>query len=168
MIPIPWKHIKSWACITCGMCCTGFNVVLRFNEWLNIVRKFGVEATKPGIDKLYISKKVDGTCFFLYKLFDKCFCGLQHTKPRACKLWPFKIYRNPRYGNPHNAAYSYGEKKFFVYVDPFCLGVRPGTPSREFTHKTLPEFVEIGLGIREKQHHSTSKMFSHQVVKRSR
>lgn len=157
MTAIPWRNVKSWFCLSCGRCCIGFKVALMFNEWINIVRTFGIETTKPGIDRFYLNKKVDGTCIFLYNFFNKWLCGLQHMKPTACKLWPFKIYRNPKYGRSNEARFTYGKNRLFIYADPLCPGTRWGTPTWEFITKTLPEFVEIGLRIREKQDYSTSK-----------
>jgi len=158
IIPIPWSYVKSWNCTGCGLCCNQYNVVLGFNEWVNIVRTYGVGVTEPGISTFYLRMKGDGTCVFLYKLLDKWLCGLQHMKPRACKLWPFKIHDKPKFGSPNEASYTYGEKKFFVYVDPSCIGIQWGTPAQEFTYKTVPELIEIALGLREKQCYSTADL----------
>jgi len=159
MIPVPWKYVESWNCLACGRCCKGYDVALRFNEWVNIIRTYGAEFTEPRIDKLCLRKKYDGTCVFLYNFLDRWWlCGLQHMKPNACKLWPFKILGEPRYGRPQEASFTMREKTFFIYVDPQCMGIRWGAPTQEFTQKTLPEFVEIGLGLRERQKFSTSKM----------
>jgi len=157
-MPIPWRYVESWNCIACGICCQGYQVVLGFNEWVNLVRTYGVGVTQPGIDKFYLGKKGDGTCIFLYKFFDTWLCGLQDTKPKACKLWPFKILSKPEFGRPNEAAYKYGDKNFFVYVDPSCIGVRWGKPTSEFTYRALTELVEIATGLREKQYYSTSRI----------
>jgi len=159
MMPIPWRYIKSWNCLACGRCCKGFDVVLDFNEWINIVRSYDMGATKPGITKIYLNKKADGTCVFLYKFFNRWICGLQHMKPRACKLWPFRIYKNPKYGRPNEAQFTVWKKKFFIYVDPLCAGIKWGTPG-EFMLKTIREFLEIGLGVRKKQYYSTANIHS--------
>jgi Fe-S-cluster containining protein len=158
MIPVPWRYVESWDCIACGMCCKGYQVVLRFNEWVNIIRKYGVGVTQPGISQFYLGKKGDGTCIFLTKLYDNWLCGLQNMKPKACKLWPFKILSRPRFGRPNEAVYKDGDRKLFIYVDPACIGTRWGKPTQEFTYRILPEFVEIALGLHEKQYYSTSKI----------
>jgi len=168
MIPIPWSHVKYWSCIACGICCKGYDVVLGFNEWVNVVRTYGVGVTEPGISKFYLRKKDDGTCIFLYKLSDIWLCGLQQMKPRACKIWPFKIHDKPKFGRPNEASYTYIGRKLFIYVDSSCLGTRWGNPTQEFTYKTLPELVEIALGIREKQYYSTSRIPYHPVYLRVR
>jgi len=158
MVPIPWSYVKSWGCIACGICCKGFDVVLGFNEWVNIVRTYGAGVTEPGISKLYLKRRGDGTCLFLYQLFDVWLCGLQHMKPRACMLWPFKIHDKPKFGRPNEAAYNYRDRKLFIYVEPSCIGIRWGTPTPELVHKTIPELIEIALGLREKQYYSTANL----------
>lgn len=158
MIPIPWRHVASWSCLACGRCCRGFEVALRLDEWVKILGTYGAVVTEPRVDRLSLRKKPDGTCVFLYRFFDRWICGLQPMKPRACKLWPFKIHGKPKYGRPDEASFTRGEKRLFVYVDPLCPGIRWGAPTQSFMHNTLPEFVEIGLGLREKQQYSTSKI----------
>jgi hypothetical protein len=79
-------------------------------------------------------------------------------KPKACKLWPFKIYKTPKHGQASNAEFIHGDDVFFVYVDPLCLGIRWGTPTLKFSKKILPEFVDIALELNEKQSFSTSNI----------
>jgi len=158
VIPIPWSYVKSWNCPACGLCCRGYNVVLGFNEWVNIVRTYGIGVTEPSINKFYLRKKGDDTCIFLYKHFDTWLCGLQHMKPKACKLWPFKIQGKPKYGRPNEASYTYRGQKLFIYLDPSCIGIQWGTPTREFAYTTIPEIVEIALALRKKQFYSTANL----------
>jgi len=158
MIPVSWRNVKSWNCVECGMCCKDYKVVLDFNEWVNIVRNYGVETTKPGVSKLFLEKKSDGNCCFLTNLGDNCLCGLQYMKPKACKIWPFKIFSSPKFGIPREAVYRYRNNNVYIYVDPACTGLRFGKPTQEFTYRTLPEFIEVAVGLRENQFHSTSKI----------
>jgi len=158
MMPIPWSHVRSWRCTGCGLCCRRFEVVLKFNEWLRLVQKYGVGVTNAGLNKFYLGKKPDGTCIFLYTVNGVWFCGLQNMKPVACKLWPFKVLDRPRYGRAKEAFFSHEGKKLFVYTDPFCPEITWGKPGDEMVHKVIPEFVEIALGLREKQFYSTSTM----------
>ncbi len=158
MIPISWKQVKSWHCINCGKCCRGYQVVLQFNEWVNLIRNYGVTTTKPVLNMLCLERKSDGTCFFLNRFLDTYICGLQHNKPKACKLWPFKIFSKPKFGRPREAFYRYHNRNFFIYVDSECAGLNFGKPIPEFAYKTLPEFIEIALGLREKQLNSTAKI----------
>ncbi|MDH5688200.1 MAG: YkgJ family cysteine cluster protein [Candidatus Bathyarchaeota archaeon] len=158
MTPVPWSYLNSWYCTCCGLCCREFDVVLRFDEWLSLVRTYGVGVTKAGLDKLYMGKKSDGSCLFLYNSFGKWFCGLQRVKPRACKLWPFKLSNKPRYGRSREASFDYKGKRLYIYVDPFCPEIRWGKPSERIVHQVIPEFIELALGLREKQVHSTYNM----------
>ena len=162
MKPIPWRYINSWNCIACGLCCRGYDVVLKYPEWVKIIQTYGIGVTKPGINSFYLGKRANGSCIFLYRFFDRWLCGLQHIKPRACKLWPFKIYSQPRYGRSNQASYEYRDREFFIYVDPMCAGLRFGRiPSNQLVSKTIPEVVEIALGLREEQFHSTCRIQSY-------
>jgi hypothetical protein len=79
-------------------------------------------------------------------------------KPKACKLWPFKISSKPEYGYANDAVYSYGESKLFVYADSACCGLRYGNPRREFNSFVLKEFVEIALNLRVGQYKTTGNI----------
>jgi len=114
MLPIPWRYVASWNCLACGLCCKGFDVVLDFPEWINIVKSYGVDFTSPGISRFYLKRRSDGTCVFLYNYFGNWLCTLQHMKPMACKLWPFKISDKPRYGRPNVSVYSRNNMKLYV------------------------------------------------------
>ena len=156
MIPVPWRHVKSWSCVACGLCCKGFNVVLNFPEWINIVKAYGVDFTQPGISRFYLKHKSDDTCVFLHNYYGNWLCALQHMKPMACKLWPFKISHKPKYGRANEARYDLANMKLYLYVDPSCVGLRWGSPDPEFLNSTLPEFVDLALGQRRKQVYSTA------------
>jgi len=133
-------------------------VVLNFNEWLNIIKTYGVGATEASLNRFYLGKKADGSCLFLGKIGDRYYCALQSMKPRACKLWPFKITSKPKFGRAKEAWYDYGQKRIYIYVDPFCRGIRWGTPSARLIYKVLPEFIEIALRLREKQVYTTANL----------
>ena len=165
--PVPWRYVASWQCTTCGLCCRTYNVVLNYGEWLNIVRKFGVEYTSCDLSRLYLRRKPSGACVFLYRFGNKWLCGLQDMKPRACKLWPFKIYTKPRFGRAREAFYEYAGHRLFVYVDPNCLGIRWGEPTNHFAGDVLPEFVEIWMGRHVGQKFSTGKVRLPLVVQAS-
>ena len=158
MNTVPWRTVKSWNCIECGMCCRDYHVVLNFNEWITIVQNYGADATVPTVSKFLLGKNNDGTCCFLTNINNTCHCGLQYMKPLACKIWPFKISDKPKFGNPKEAHYKYREKDFFVYVDPACTGLTWGNPTAEFKFRTLPEFIDVALGLRNQQFYSTSKI----------
>lgn len=152
----PWSYVSSWRCTGCGLCCREFEVVLTFDEWFNIMKRYGAGATKAGLNKFYIAKRPDNSCIFLYMAPNgRWLCGLQHNKPLACKLWPFKVLSKPSYGHTSKALFEYEGQRFYVYVDPFCPGIRWGPPSVELVHKVIPEFIELALGIRKTQIYST-------------
>ncbi len=153
---LPWREVSSWRCNLCGICCRYYTVILGFPEWLNIVKSFGVEYTAPAISKLSVRRRIDGTCVFLHKVADFSFCSLQHMKPQACKLWPFKVLSKPKFGSASRAVYYHQAQKLFIYTDPACPGLRRGVPTQEFAHSVIPEFVEIALGVRQKQLKTTS------------
>ncbi|KYH42610.1 MAG: Fe-S-cluster oxidoreductase [Candidatus Bathyarchaeota archaeon B63] len=166
MVPLPWSYVRSWRCTGCGICCVHYQVVLKFDEWLRIVHKFGVAVTGSGLNKLYLGKKPDGSCIFLTKAAGMHLCGLQDMKPTACKLWPFKIMRKPRYGRSREAIFNYRGERFYVYIDPSCPEIIWGRPTRLITEKVIPEFIEIALGTREKQVYSTGALIPNLQIKR--
>ena len=79
-------------------------------------------------------------------------------KPKACKLWPFKVLSKPKFGYANEAVYYYGGDKLFIYADSMCSGLRYGKPTREFTNYTLKEFVEIALGRCSDQSKTTANI----------
>jgi len=152
---VPWRRVADWKCTMCGECCKLYSVVLNFPEWLRIVKTYGAEKTASGIDKLYIGKKPDGSCAFLCNFANIHACGLQHMKPKACQLWPFRVLDTPKYGSANLATYDFGGNTLFVYVDSMCNGVRYGMPTSGFAHGTLREFVEIAADFRNVQFRTT-------------
>ena len=162
MNPIPWRNVKSWNCVACGMCCRDYHVVLNFKEWITIVKNYGADSTLPTIGKLLLGKNNDGTCRFLTNFAGNKFCGLQHMKPLACKIWPFKVFDKSKFGNQKKALFHYREQNFYVYVDSACTGLTIGNPDSELKFRTLPEFIDVAIGLRERQFFSTSKVNSRQ------
>lgn len=162
MLPVPWQNIESWNCTACGLCCKGYDVVLDFPEWISIVKTYGVDFTQPGISKFFLKRRNDGLCAFVCNNYGVWLCSLQHMKPIACKLWPFKILDKPKYGRPNEALYDWNNWKLYVYADSSCIGLRWGNPNPEFANSVLPEFVDLALGRYRKQFHSTSKLFNSQ------
>jgi len=158
MLFVPWEYIADWKCIACGRCCKAYSTVLSFQEWLKIIKNYGVETTTSGLNKLFVRRKSDGSCVFLYALSNVHLCGLQHMKPRACKLWPFKILSRPEFGYANEAAYYHGGIRMFVYADSSCSGLRYGKPTWEFTNYTIKEFMEIALGLQREQYKTTANL----------
>lgn len=156
MQAVPWSQVRSWRCNMCGICCRHYDVVLKFPEWLSIVKNFGIEYTAPSLDKIFLRRRSDGSCSFLLETPKASFCGLQHAKPKACKLWPFKVLDRSKFGNHNKAAYHYRDRKLFIYVDPACTGLRLGEPTREFVYSVIPEFIEIALNSCRRQFKTTA------------
>jgi hypothetical protein len=67
------------------------------------------------------------------------------------------VLAEPKYGEPKQAAYQYGEKTFYVYVDKMCNGVHYGEPLPEFA-AIVQEFTELALGVRSVQQKSTRRL----------
>jgi Fe-S-cluster containining protein len=155
---VPWQRIADWHCNLCGLCCRAYSVVLNFHEWLRIIKEHGVEQTFSGVDRLYVKRRSDGSCTFLHNFAGNYVCGLQSMKPKACKIWPFKISAKPQHGYANEAVYHYGENTFFVYADHNCTGLRLGYPTLEFATVTLKEFLEIALGARVNQFKTTANL----------
>jgi len=158
MLFVPWRYIADWKCVACGKCCRFYSVVLSFPEWLKIVKNYGIDKTVSGLNKLFITRRNDGSCVFLCKLSNTHLCGLQSMKPKACKLWPFKVLSKPKYRYVNDAVYYYGGDRFFIYADSNCSGLVYGEPTEKFAKYTLNEFVEIALERRKDQFKTTANI----------
>ena len=152
---VPWQTVADWNCKACGYCCKLYSVVLGFPEWIRLTKTFGSETTVAGLDRFYIKRASDGTCAFLCNNSLNYFCGLQGIKPEACKIWPFKILTEPKYGEEKQAAFNYLGNNLYVYADTMCSGLQYGTPTWEFRYTTLKEFTELALGLRQVQYKTT-------------
>jgi Fe-S-cluster containining protein len=152
---VPWRYVSNWKCSSCGSCCKDYSVVLSFAEWLTIARTFGVNSTFKGLDKFFIRRLPDGACGFLCEVSGLGLCGLQNMKPAACKLWPFKVLFEPKYGDAKQAAFDFYGKRLYIYADSNCAGLRLGTPVWEFYSFVLREFAEVALGLCKSQRSST-------------
>jgi len=158
MLFVPWRYVADWRCIACGKCCISYSVVLSLPEWLGIIKNYGVDKTVSGLNKLFISRRTDGSCVFLYRFSNWYLCGLQQGKPKACKLWPFKVLSRPKYGYANDAVYYDGRDSFYVYADSTCSGLLYGRPTETFARHTLKEFVEIALGRHKNQFKTTGEV----------
>jgi len=152
---VPRQTVADWNCKSCGYFCTLYIVVLSCPEWFRLTKTFGSETTVAGLDRFYIKRASDGTCAFLCNNSRNYFCGLQGMKPEACKIWPFKILTEPKYGEEKQAAFNYLGNNLYVYADTMCSGLRYGTPTWEFRYTTLKEFAELALGLRQVQYKTT-------------
>lgn len=152
---VPWKYVHTWNCNFCGECCRPYIVALTTNEWTRIFQNYGLDVVQPSLEGFYLRKNTDGRCIFQYRLGEAWLCAIQHMKPLACKLWPFRVLQAPKYGEEERAFYAYRGQRFFIYVDSLCQGLTWGRPDDSLMLRTLPEVVELKLGVREEQHYST-------------
>jgi len=156
---VPWSYVSSWTCYGCGdICCSSSVIPLTTREWLRIVKSFGFECVETSPTGFYLKKTPEEKCIFQYEYMGKHLCAIQPIKPRACKLWPFKVYRKPLYGLAEKAAFYYGGEIFYVYLDTKCAGISYGKPSKHFIRNVIPEFIEVALGTREEQVYSTAPL----------
>lgn len=146
---LPWRRIRSWACLACGECCQRFRPVLSAYEYALFLRKFGsgvIEIDSLGNPHL---RHVRGRCTFLNS---KNLCQLQPLgmKPWVCKLWPFKVSNklDPR------AEFRYEGREYHIFVDPSCRGVNKGDPQR--LPATISEIIDIYHDPSTEQRYSTS------------
>jgi Fe-S-cluster containining protein len=157
--PLPWSLLHDWKCYACGDCCRRYLVELKSWEWAKIVRSYGYFSTLISSGgKIYLKRRPDNSCIFLYNAGRNSLCGLQEMKPQACKLWPFQVYENPVFGHVELSRYECSKGVFYIYVVPDCIGLSWGIPSKHLREILLPEIVDIKLGLRVRQKHSTSKL----------
>lgn len=109
------------------------------------------------IGRFTLRKTLDDACPFLLRGYSGWSCGLQATKPLACKIWPFRILSEPEYGYQDESCFEYRNKRFYVYAMPFCPGISWGRPEESFIKKTLPEFIDVRIGLQARQHFTTSR-----------
>jgi uncharacterized protein len=164
---VPWRNVADWHCKACGYCCKLYSVVLGFPEWLKITQTFGAQSTVSDMQRFYIKRVSDGSCAFLCNNSLNYSCGLQDMKPEACKLWPFKVLSEPKYGQEKQAVFDYGKARLYVYADAMCNGLSYGAPNWDFEHVKVKEFAELALGVRQVQCKTTrSQSVSHQYFGR--
>jgi len=159
MAPIPWTRLRSWFCLACGMCYREYTPILTTVEGIKLSSKFG-GAVRPCVRGYLIEKGFDGRCAFQYRSGQMWLCGIQDIKPGACRLWPFKVCKEPTYGRREEAIFKCAYGDLYIYVDPKCNGIQYGFPSREFVSKVILEFIELGLGGSNRQLYTTCRSTS--------
>jgi len=132
-------------------------VQLTTGEWLNYGQTYGHNLIGEGIDGFYIRKTLENWCPFVYRQTAGTQCSLQHTKPLACRLWPFRMANHPTLGNEEAARFPHRNNIYYVYVVPFCRGITYGRPTESFAKYVIPEFLDMRLGLRREQNYSTRK-----------
>jgi Fe-S-cluster containining protein len=154
---IPWKEVNSWSCVACGNCCVGYRIPLKIEEMVLINNRYGPQVMELGMGKAYLRNRPNGRCFFQRPLMSRWICTLQAKKPIACRLFPFRIQKEPIYKHADNAALNFKGNRFYLYLDPACEGINTGKPSDRFKHQVISEIIKIGMGIPVKQKFTTSK-----------
>ena len=156
--PVPWRFIHDWRCHACGECCTRYLVELKPIEYAEIAHVYGYSYVTTNLGKVYLRRRPDGSCVFLYRANGRGLCSLQHMKPEACRLWPFIPCETPNFGYPELAYYRYGRRLYYVYVVPACPGLSYGEPSERLKGKVIPEILDMKFRGRTRQKYSTSSL----------
>jgi Fe-S-cluster containining protein len=118
-------------------------ITLKFDELLNLAKTHGICSAKAGFRGFSLQKKDDGSCRFLSRINGLSICELQNMKPKACRLWPFKVLKWPKYGRAREALFNYKERRFFIYIDPSCPAIGWGKPMANMLENIIPEFIKI-------------------------
>jgi Fe-S-cluster containining protein len=154
---IPWTEVHTWSCVACGNCCLGYRVPLRMDEMVKVSSIYGPDVLEYGMGKAYLKNQPNGRCLFQRPLMNRWICTLQGIKPTACRVFPFRIHSKPVYKRGDNAGVRFQDKMLYLYMDPDCHGIVPGTPSERFKEMIVPEVLSMGLGLQIKQRYTTSK-----------
>lgn len=151
---VPWRSVKSWACLGCGECCKRYRVTLTVYEYALIVKRLGpefIEISETGDPCL---RRVKGTCVF-QDLNGLCQLQPLGLKPLACKVWPFKVQEAPARGyRSEYARFDYEGEAYYVYVNSSCNGVNAGTFNGLV--QAIREVIEMRKNPRKPQFFSTS------------
>ncbi len=153
---VTWRVVADWQCMGCGACCEVFRIPLRPDEAVSIARAFGDWAVELRHGRPYLAR-VGGRCAFL-STSGRCLLQPLGLKPRACKVWPFSVSREPKHGSPKLARFEHLGREWYVYTDSRCPGLILGEPSERLVEEVLPEIVEIWVGARREQEASTSAL----------
>jgi len=152
---IPWQDVNSWFCNACGICCLGYRVPLRIDEYAKIAGQYGYETVEFDLGKVYLKRALSNRCLFQRNWGGRWLCTIQGMKPLACMLYPFRVSKEPKHTRESYAYFKYRGVGLYIYLDPHCPGIKLGTPDQDFLNRTLPEILEISLGLTRRQHYST-------------
>lgn len=152
---VPWREIRSWRCLACGMCCSRFNIPLRSYEYAQIFQVFGPQVMSLHHSGNSYLKKVKNKCVF-QEDSGECFLQQMGLKPVACKLWPFAVsQRKIKQKDNRRAIFHHQGERYYVYIKPSCPGINQGRPKN--LPSILHEIVEISINPTKLQEHSTSQ-----------
>ena len=156
--PIPWSQIRHWSCVACGECCKWFSIPLTTYEYAKISQRYGFNITELWEGRAWLKKRMDKRCVFMIWRNERWLCGLQESKPHACRMWPFKVFDRPTYGKEMRARYESEEWTGYVYADPRCPRLIYGVPTQNFERTIVREFVQMAHRKREHQDFSTASL----------
>jgi len=140
---ISWKEVESWKCISCGMCCHSYDIILEKNEYKKMCKMFGNEIfnyNKYPI-KYFLKRRTNGSCIFQNTSEGKSKCNIHLIKPIICKIFPFFILNSDN----KKLSFLYRKKRYNIYLERKCKGIKLGNPSSEFIYETLPEIINVSL-----------------------
>ncbi|MFW9998718.1 MAG: YkgJ family cysteine cluster protein [Candidatus Hodarchaeota archaeon] len=138
---ISWRKVESWKCVSCGLCCRSYDISLEKNEYEKIYILFGSEIfnyNKYPI-KYFLKRTISGNCIFQETSDGKSKCKIHQIKPIICKIFPFLILKS----NNKRLFYLYRKKRYNIYLERKCKGIKIGNPSNEFIHETLPKIINF-------------------------
>jgi Fe-S-cluster containining protein len=130
------------------------------DEFVRVTNRFGSDKVEYGLGKAYLRVNSNKRCIFQRPVMGRWVCTLQGMKPMACKIFPFRIYKDPVYRRGDNSHITFNNQKYHLYLDPACKGIIHGKPDQRFMNKVVPEIMRIGMGTAQKQRFSTSKYIS--------
>jgi len=123
---VPWRNVRGWTCIRCGLCCMRYLVSITLGEAMYYQVKYGPVVFRKD-DKYYLFMKPDGSCIFLRKYNGIAYCAIYNERPIVCRLYPFYISKKPLpLRDEKNAVYHYNGVEIYVYIDAVCPGINRG------------------------------------------
>ncbi|MFX1524573.1 MAG: YkgJ family cysteine cluster protein [Promethearchaeota archaeon] len=142
---ISWRKVKSWKCISCGMCCHSYDICLEKDEYKKMCKKFGYEIfnyNKYPI-KYLLKRRASGSCIFLKTLVEKSKCEIHQIKPFICKIFPFFISKS----NNKDLSFRYKKNRYNIYLERNCKGIKLGSPSTELIDEIMPAIINTWLKL---------------------
>lgn len=158
MAYIPWRHIASWSCTSCGLCCMRFAVFLTKAESDQMVAHFGRKVVLEHHSGPRLGK-MGRRCFFQRWTDETSSCLLQNAdlKPSACRIFPFLASPKPlRDTHAKESFFTVGDQELYIYANSRCPSLVLGKPTAYLTEKVLPEIAEIAISGRRRQQYTTS------------
>ena len=155
---IPWSQVQSWTCDACGECCKWFTVPISAYEYAKISQTCGFEVFEFREGHVWLRRRFDKRCIFMFLRGRHWLCGLQADKPHVCRMWPFRVTNRPVYGREGRARYEGLEWTGYVYLDPRCPRIIYGKPTLNFAAHVVEEFIQMATRRTNHQNYSTARV----------